>query len=456
MRWYVVALAAVLLIFAVSSSMILYWHLRRQLFHYMVVDLETVEGLLYYAPDGSLQLHEDYYSHPESKNVQERLLEVVSPAGEVLFKNGRLAGRSLGESPLPGEGEIGFLERPARLSDGSDVFMVSRLHILNGHPMIVRVAYERTLISGPIIETLVAFMLSLPVVLVVTGLAGYGLAKRALDPLAKMAARANQITAERLHERLPVDDTGEIGEVAKAFNNTLQRIEQSFDQLKRFTSDASHELRTPLTAIRSVGEVGLQTERTTVEYREIIGSMLEEVNQLSRLVDSLLTISRADAGEIKLHPVVFPVFDAVREAAGLIEVLAEEKDQSLRLSGDKSVLVLADRLLLRQALLNILHNAVKYSPPGGSISVVVSRSSTNVFLEISDTGAGISDRDRARVFDRFYRVDQSRSRPAGGVGLGLSIAMWTVRAHSGDIHVVNNPNRGCTFRIELPLQSDRG
>jgi signal transduction histidine kinase len=205
-----------------------------------------------------------------------------------------------------------------------------------------------------------------------------------------------------------------------------------------------------------VGEVGLQTERTTVEYREIIGSMLEEVNQLSRLVDSLLTISRADAGEIKLHPVVFPVFDAVREAAGLIEVLAEEKDQSLRLSGDKSVLVLADRLLLRQALLNILHNAVKYSPPGGSISVVVSRSSTNVFLEISDTGAGISDRDRARVFDRFYRVDQSRSRPAGGVGLGLSIAMWTVRAHSGDIHVVNNPNRGCTFRIELPLQSDRG
>jgi len=433
--------------------MILYWHLRSQLYRYMVVDLETVEGLLYYNANRELQLHEDYYSHPESKNVQERLLEVITPTGEVLFRNDKLAHRSLGGPPLSGEGEVGYLQRSVRLSDGTRVFMVSHSHLLNGQPMIIRVAYARGLISGSIAETLAAFAFSLPIVLIITALVGYGLAKRALDPLGKMAARADQITAERLNERLPVDDTGEIGQVAHAFNDTLARLEQSFGQLKRFTSDASHELRTPLTLIRSVGEVGLQTDRTQEEYREIIGSMLEEVNRLSGLVDSLLTISRADAGETELCTVVFPAVDAVREAASLIEILAEEKDQKLLLGGDENALVLADRLLLRQALLNILHNAVKYSPPGGSISAIVLRGSASVFVDVSDTGAGIPDKDRTRVFDRFYRVDQARSREAGGVGLGLSIAKWAIQVQGGDIHVLNNPDRGCTFRIELPLHS---
>jgi heavy metal sensor kinase len=453
MRWYVLAMATALLIFACSSSLILYWYLRSQLYHYMVVDLETVEGLLYYALDGRLDLHEDYYSHPGSKNVQERLLEVINPAGEVLFRNDKLADRYLGGQPLSGEGESGYVQRSTRLSDGTRVFMVSRSHLLNGRPMIIRVAYAQGLISRSIGETLAAFMLSLPTVLIVTALVGYGLAKRSLDPLSKMAVRADQITAERLHDRLPVDDTGEIGQVARAFNNTLARLEHSFDQLKRFTSDASHELRTPLTLIRSVGEVGLQTGRTKEEYREIIGSMLEEVSQLSQLVDSLLTMSRADAGEIEIRPTVFRALDALREAASLIEILAEEKEQELLLGGDEDAFVLADRLLLRQALLNIIHNAVKYSPRGTSISVSVLRDATNVVLQITDAGSGIPDEARARVFDRFYRVDAARSRDAGGVGLGLSIAKWAIQAQGGYIHVVNNPDRGCTFRIAVPLHS---
>ena len=166
----------------------------------------------------------------------------------------------------------------------------------------------------------------LPVVLAIAGFAGYGLARRALSPIEQMARRAQEITPQRLHERLPNDDTDdELGQLARVFNETLARLEQAFEQLRRFTSDASHELRTPLATIRSVGEVGLQKDGTRAEYRDIIGSMLEEVNRLTSLVDSLLTISRADAGSLQLELVQVPVMQLAREAAALFEVLVEEK-----------------------------------------------------------------------------------------------------------------------------------
>ena len=175
-----------------------------------------------------------------------------------------------------------------------------------------------------------------------------------------------------LHERLPIGEVDdELGHLARVFNNLLARLEQSFEQLRRFTSDASHELRTPLTSIRSVGEVALQKDGSREEYRDTIGSMLEEVNRLTALVDSLLTISRADAGRIQLHPTVFSAMDLAREAAGLFEVLVEEKGQRITVQGDEGVNVKGDRVFLRQALVNIIHNAVKYSPVGGTISVGV-------------------------------------------------------------------------------------
>jgi len=294
-------------------------------------------------------------------------------------------------------------------------------------------------------------LLCLLAVLVGASLVGYRLIRRALTPLEKMAFRAQQISAERLHERLLVGDTGEISEFAHAFNNTLARLELSFDQMRRFTADVSHELRTPLAAIRSVGEVGLQKDGTREEYREIIGSMLEEVNHLTRLIDSLLTISRADAGHLQLHPSVLPLLYLVREAEELIEILAEEKTQKLILEGDDRAIVEADCVSLRQAFVNILHNAVKYSPAGSTISVGVRRDGTYVFVEVADMGCGIPPEHITKIFDRFYRVDKARSRDAGGAGLGLSIAKWAVQAHGGEITVDNNLDGGCTFQIQLPI-----
>jgi heavy metal sensor kinase len=277
------------------------------------------------------------------------------------------------------------------------------------------------------------------------------MAGRVLDPIQKMATRAQQITSERLGDRLPVENEGdELGHLARAFNEMLSRIENSFEQLRRFTSDASHELRTPLAAIRSVGEVGLQKNASPEEYRDMIGSMLEEVNRLTNLVESLLTLSRADAGQLTLRYTNFPVMDLMRDAAGLLEVLIDEKKLTFTLEGDENLFVRGDRLFLRQAIINILHNAVKFTPAGGTISLSVSREGdSKAVLSITDNGPGIPLEHRTLVFDRFYRVDSARAGDKGA-GLGLSIARWAVNSHDGEIALSNAPGGGCTFWIRLP------
>lgn len=450
--WYVCVFAGVLLFFGVLTGSFLFLQLRNQLDHYAIQDIETIEGLLFFDSLGHLTLREDYHNHPESRLVLERLVEVRSPDGAVLYRNERLRGQALGGGLFPGEGEAGYSARSARLADGTRVRMVSRRHILNGKPLLIRLAYSEEPIWTRFDELAVASALAVPIVLALAGLAGYLLARRALAPLEEMARRAEQITSERLSERLPTGEVNdELGHLARIFNRLLARLEQSFEQLRRFTSDASHELRTPLTSIRSVGEVALQRDGSREDYRDTIGSMLEEVGRLTALVDGLLTISRADAGRIKLHPTVFSAMDLAREAAGLFDVLLEEKDQQITVAGDESLSITGDRVFLRQAVVNIIHNAVKYSPIGGEISVSVHHDqSGTIQLEVADNGPGIAPEHSQRIFDRFYRVDESRSRDAGGAGLGLSIAQWAVRVHGGDIRLLAARDRGSMFQICLP------
>jgi heavy metal sensor kinase len=450
--WYVIVLASVLVLSWGLTASFLFLQMRSQMDNYAVQDIETVEGLLYFDASGRLILREDYHNHPESKQVLERLVEVRSSNGSVLYRNERLGNQALGGNPIPGEGEGGYSIRSTRLADGTTVRMASRRHTLDGRPLLIRLGYSEEPIWTRFDELAVASLFAVPIVLALAGLGGFLLAKRALAPLEQMAFRAEQITSERLNERLPIGEVDdELGHLARIFNNLLARLEQSFEQLRRFTSDASHELRTPLTSIRSVGEVALQKDGSREEYRDTIGSMLEEVNRLTALVDNLLTISRADAGRIPLHPTVFSAMDLAREAAGLFEVLVEEKGQRITVQGDERVNVKGDRVFLRQALVNIIHNAVKYSPAGGAISVGVQcEPEGSIRLDVIDSGPGIAPEHAAKIFDRFYRVDESRSRDAGGAGLGLSIAQWAVRVHGGDIHLLTTQGRGCMFQIRLP------
>jgi len=450
--WYIVVLASVLVLSWGLTASFLFLQMRSQLDNYAIQDIETVEGLLAFDSGGRLMLREDYHNHPESKQVLERLVEIRSSNGTVLYRNERLGNQALGGDPVPAEGAGGYSIRSAHLANGTTVRMASRRHTLDGHPILIRLGYSEQPIWARFDELAVAFLLAVPIVLALAGLGGYMLAKRALAPLQEMAYRAEEITSERLNERLPIGEVDdELGHLARIFNSLLARLEQSFEQLRRFTSDASHELRTPLTAIRSVGEVALQKDGSRKEYRDTIGSMLEEVNRLTALVDNLLTISRADAGRIPLHLTVFSAMDLAREAAGLFEVLVEEKGQHIRVQGDEGANVTGDRVFLRQALVNIIHNAVKYSPIGGTISVGVQHEPQGgIRLQIADSGPGIGSEHATKIFERFYRVDESRSREAGGAGLGLSIAQWAVRVHGGDIHLLATQGSGCTFQIWLP------
>ena len=272
--WYVSVLAALLILAWAGTCALLFWQLRSQLSNFAVQEIETVEGLLFFTPSGKLRLREDYHNHAESKDVIERFVEVRSLEGPVLFRNERLGNRALGGTPFQSEGVGGYSERSSRLSDGTRVRMVSRVHSLDGHPLLIRLAHSEELLYSRLKDLLLASIVVLPLVLMVAWLAGYGLARRALSPIEQMAGRAREITPEKLNARLPHDDTDdELGQLARVFNDTLARLEQAFEQLRRFTSDASHELRTPLAMIRSVGEVGLQKDGTRAEYRDIIGSM---------------------------------------------------------------------------------------------------------------------------------------------------------------------------------------
>ena len=281
---------------------------------------------------------------------------------------------------------------------------------------------------------------------------GYLLAGRVLAPVGAMADTAQRITAESLDARLPVSNSAdEFGRLASVFNETLARLDTAFEQLRRFTADASHELRTPLTAIRSVGEVALQRSLSPEAYREVIGSMLEEVDRLTRLVENLLLLTRAEAGRIPLTQATVDLRELVAGVSDGLRVLAEEKNQELTVELGGPVAVECDATVLRQGITNLLHNAIKFTPNKGVIRVAA-RSATNggAVIEVEDSGPGIPTAHQERVFERFYRVDQARSRDTGGMGLGLAIARWAVEANGGRIELESVGGQGTLFRVVLP------
>jgi heavy metal sensor kinase len=294
-------------------------------------------------------------------------------------------------------------------------------------------------------------VLGLPLGIAIAGLGGYSLARLALAPVNRMAERARSITAERLSDRLPIDHPeDELGRLATVFNQTLGRLEESFEQMRRFTADVSHELRTPLTAIRSVGEVGLREPRDGQHYRAIIGSMLEEADRLSGLVDRLLTLSRAESGRAKLTIDVVDLKALAEDVVSYLGVLAEEKGQSLTVDAVGTPCGSADRLVLRQSLINLVDNAIKYTPSGGRIRILVADTPSGPSIAVSDSGPGIAPQVRTRIFDRYERGGEPRPDDIGGSGLGLAIARWAAEVNGGHLRLEKTGETGSSFRITLP------
>jgi heavy metal sensor kinase len=457
--WYVSVFGLVLLLFICGATLLEYWQLTRQMYHAEVQDVETAEGLLAFDPDGRLVLHEEYHNYTSTVLRLDRYMQVMTPEGQVLLRNHKLQGQDLGGHPFAEEGLSSYNERRVRLEDGTRLLLISHIHSIGDKTLLIRLAYSAAPIEHGVAQFVSLLLLAVPPALLFAGIAGYRMAFKVLRPLENMALHAESITASHLDQRLPVENPNdELGHMARVLNDLLQRLQDSFDNLKRFTADASHELRTPLASIRSVGEVGLQRQHTPEEYRDTIGSMLEEVTRLTEMVDGLLSISRADAGEIALHRTTFSPLELAREVVGLLGLLAEEKGQQIQLEGAENLLVHADRMVLQRGVANIFENAIKHSPPATLISIHVRATEINgeryTEISVEDHGETIPEDLQQKVFARFFRIDASRSRAAGGTGLGLAIAKWAVEANDGSIRLFAGQGGGNCFVIRLPLAGE--
>ena len=375
-------------------------------------------------------------------------IEVWTPEGQLVYQNSEAQRRPLPESKAllsQGDDRVVAIAQPI-----APIRVLTRRGRIKSRPVIIQVGRSEAPMRQEMRQLVLMLVLGLPLAVAVAGLGGYTLARRALLPIERMTERAQSITAERLSDRLPVDNPDdEMGRLALVFNETLGRLQASFEQMRRFTADVSHELRTPLTSIRSVGEVGLREHRDDAAYRGIIGSMLEEADRLASLVDRLLTLSRAESGQSKLSIDEVDLRELADNVASHLGVLAEEKRQSIVVEGPESPRASADRLVLRQALISLVDNAIKFSPAGGCIRIRVSENAQSGIVDVIDSGRGVDAADRARIFDRFYRAADGTAQESGS-GLGLSIAKWAVEANGGRLTLEASEGSGSTFRITVP------
>lgn len=295
----------------------------------------------------------------------------------------------------------------------------------------------------------------IPIAILLASGGGYFLARKSLAPVVAMSSQAGRIGAANLHERLAVpNEKDELGHLARSFNNLLDRLAESFDRQRRFMADASHELRTPVAILRGESEVALsQPSRPSEEYRESLSVLHHEAERLTRIVEDLFTLTRADAGQYPIQPRDFYLDELIAECVHSARTLAQAKRISLTFEGAPESPIHADESLLRRMLLNLLDNAIKYTEDFGRITVTCSSNGKEYAVSIADTGKGIPTELRPRIFERFFRADKARSRAendGGGAGLGLAISRWIAEAHHGRLELTRSDSTGSTFTAYLP------
>lgn len=306
-----------------------------------------------------------------------------------------------------------------------------------------------------------AFALIIPLGILLAGAGGYFLARRALTPVASMSQQASAIDATNLQDRLAVaNERDELGVLAQSFNQLLDRLARSIDQQRRFMADASHELRTPIAILRGEADVALaQPERPTSEYRESLQVLRDEARRLSQIVENLFTLARADAGNYPLTRTQFYLDELLGECVRAARSLAAAKNIRLELQSEEELLMDADEALIRRMVLNLIDNAIKFSAPGGHVSVKARRDGSRYVVAVEDTGAGIPTDLQPRVFERFFRADKARTHQndgGTGAGLGLAISRWIAEAHHGELKLGSSNEKGSVFLASLRAASPEG
>jgi two-component system OmpR family sensor kinase len=291
----------------------------------------------------------------------------------------------------------------------------------------------------------------LPLGLLLAGGGGWLLARRALKPVDIMTQTARRISGEHLNERLQETGSGdELDRLAKTLNDMLGRLDDAFHQMRQFSADASHELQTPLTILKGEMEVTLRSPRSPEEYQRVLESGLEEIDRISQLVEGLLLLARAGAGVLRLDLRPVELKELLQEIYEQMKMVADDRSVSLQKASMESVSIQGDRENLRRLLLNLVDNAIKYTPEAGSVTLSVQAEGEWAAVRIFDTGIGLSKDEQDRIFTRFYRAVEARSQREGGAGLGLCIAQSIAEAHGGKIQVESTPGQGSTFTVLLP------
>jgi len=451
--WYVGAMIVVLGVYVAAAYAFVSRYASDKLDEQLRNEFSWVYASLYQDEFGMYMLTEPDRIDPEFPLPWVQVWR--GDRSRVVYRNGEATRVHVPESrSVEGEGIVTL-----KTSDGERMRIITQRGALRGpfaeSRVVIQVGRLEDSLDAQLRDLAIILVLGLPLAVAVAGVGGYVLASRALAPIERMTSHARTITAERLADRIPIDNPDdEMGRLAAVFNQTLGRLEQSFEQMRRFTSDVSHQLRTPLTAIRSVGEVGLRAgRRDEAGYRAVIGSMLEETDRLAVLVDRLLTLSRAEMHQATVAPDAVNLVELAQDVVGHLGVLAEEKGQSISVDASGAPTAVVDRVVLRQALINLVDNAIKFTPIGGQVSIRVSGSNGIALVDVSDTGPGIPATAQERIFDRFYRADEASGT---GTGLGLSIAKGAVEANGGDLKLAYSGPDGTTFRIILPRPQESG
>lgn len=331
----------------------------------------------------------------------------------------------------------GELVRIAATRDGNFTYII-------GYPL----ADLRDLLDN----LFVIFLILIPIAVAVSIVGGLALAKKSLQPVDEITRHARRITAENLDQVIAVPNVDdEIGRLGATINDMIRRLHESFASIRQFSADASHELRTPLTVVRGEIELALRTKKSPEEYRRVLESTLEENSRLTSIIDNLLLLAKADQGKAQAELTEVELHTFMEELYEDCTILAGSKNISLTMLSNTPVTIVGDKGRLRQLFLNLVDNAVKYTPPGGSVTLSLERRENVAVFEVTDTGIGIPEEELGKIFDRFYRVDKARSRELGGTGLGLSIAKWIVELHRGSITVTSEPQKGSTFTVMLPI-----
>ncbi len=449
--WYLVIFAVAQLGFGVGMWLIL----RHNLYEMVDRDLEgQVDDLksFFEAQKKNASIDKLREEVNEAYGIEHSgdYLEVYVESGELIYRSTFLDAH---RSELLAPHKITRQVMKNRTIDGKAFrFIFTNLNQINGHSYTVEMGVPVEGVVGTLSQFRSYLLMFAPLLLLAAAGGGYWLSRRALSPVDSLVRTAREVSGTNLNSRLQKLETGdELQRLSDTLNEMLDRIETSFLRITQFTADASHELRTPISLMRTEAELALRRSRGEAEYKESLRHILLEAERTTALIEQLLSLARADSGREALDLKPVDLRQTLESVVDGWQQIATMRNLQFSAKVDADIFVLGDETLLRRLADILLDNAFKYTPSPGTVRLLLEAKGESAVISVEDSGVGIAEEDRSKIFERFYRVDKARGRSLGGAGLGLAIAQWIVTQHRGSIGVESHPGQGSTFSAELPM-----